>query len=98
MLSMVAVILGKRRGRLQAPQDLSRLVGRRKQDDPMSHRPRPPEPERRAAEAASDTRVSLDTAFNLRGEPIVNTPADASRTSRASDMDGLVVDKWVELS
>lgn len=44
---------------------------------------------------ATGVPVLLNTSFNLKGEPIVNTPADAVRTFRASDMDALVLDDWV---
>ncbi len=33
----------------------------------------------------------LNTSFNLRGEPIVNTPAEALSTFRRSGMDALVL-------
>ncbi len=46
---------------------------------------------------ATGVPVLLNTSFNLRGEPIVNTPADAFRTYQASDMDALVLDNWVVL-
>jgi len=46
---------------------------------------------------ATGVPVLLNTSFNLRGEPIVNTPADAFRTFTASDMDALVLDSWVVL-
>jgi carbamoyltransferase len=46
---------------------------------------------------ATGVPVLLNTSFNLRGEPIVNTPADAVRTFSASDMDALVLDNWVVL-
>ncbi|MBI4572072.1 MAG: hypothetical protein HY713_02145 [candidate division NC10 bacterium] len=46
---------------------------------------------------ATGVPVLLNTSFNLKGEPIVNTPADAQRTFRASDMDALVLDQWVVL-
>ena len=46
---------------------------------------------------ATGVPVLLNTSFNLRGEPIVNTPADAFRTFTASDMDALVLDNWVVL-
>ncbi|MDP7167959.1 MAG: carbamoyltransferase C-terminal domain-containing protein, partial [Nitrospinota bacterium] len=39
--------------------------------------------------------VVLNTSFNLRGEPIVNTPADAWRTFTASEMDKLVVGNFL---
>lgn len=41
---------------------------------------------------ATGVPVLLNTSFNLRGEPIVNTPADALRTFRRSGLDLLVVD------
>ena len=40
---------------------------------------------------ATGIPVVLNTSFNLRGEPIVNTPADAFRTFMASGMDALVL-------
>lgn len=40
---------------------------------------------------ATGVSVLLNTSFNLRGEPIVNTPADALRTFRNSEMDTLVM-------
>ncbi len=39
--------------------------------------------------------VLLNTSFNLRGEPIVNTPANAFSTFSRSDIDMLVMDKFV---
>jgi len=36
--------------------------------------------------------VIVNTSFNIRGEPIVNTPADAYRCFMASDMDVLVLE------
>lgn len=46
---------------------------------------------------ASGTSVLLNTSFNLRGEPIVNTPAEAFRTFQASGMDALVLEGyWIE--
>jgi carbamoyltransferase len=44
---------------------------------------------------ATGVPVLLNTSFNLRGEPIVNTPAEAFRTFRRSDMDLLVVENCV---
>ncbi len=44
---------------------------------------------------ASGVPVVLNTSFNLRGEPIVNTPADAWRTFMASEMDKLVVGNFL---
>ena len=39
--------------------------------------------------------VIINTSFNIRGEPIVCTPADAYRCFRASDMDVLVLENCV---
>jgi carbamoyltransferase len=40
---------------------------------------------------ASGTPVVLNTSFNLKGEPIVNTPAEAHSTFMRSEMDVLVL-------
>jgi carbamoyltransferase len=40
---------------------------------------------------ATGVPTLLNTSFNLRGEPIVNTPADAYRTFTRSGMDALVL-------
>lgn len=40
---------------------------------------------------ASGVPVLLNTSFNLKGEPMVNTPGDALRTFRISGMDSLVL-------
>ncbi len=40
---------------------------------------------------ATGVPVVLNTSFNLKGEPIVNTPANAHHTFNKSDMDMLVV-------
>ena len=40
---------------------------------------------------ATGVPVLLNTSFNLKGEPIVNTPAEAFNTFRASGMDVLVL-------
>jgi len=40
---------------------------------------------------ATGVPVLLNTSFNLKGEPIVNTPEEALRTFMRSDMDALVV-------
>ena len=40
---------------------------------------------------ATGLPVVLNTSFNLRGEPIVNTPAEAMSTFQRSGMDGLVM-------
>ena len=39
--------------------------------------------------------VVLNTSFNLRGEPIVNTPAEAFSTFERSDMDAVVMGHFV---
>ncbi len=39
--------------------------------------------------------VLLNTSFNLRGEPIVNSPADAFKTFRTSGLDTLMLDHFV---
>jgi carbamoyltransferase len=39
--------------------------------------------------------VLLNTSFNLRGEPIVNTPQNALNTFRASGIDSLYIDHFV---
>ena len=41
--------------------------------------------------------VLINTSFNVRGEPIVCTPADAYRCFMATDMDALVLDRHVLL-
>jgi carbamoyltransferase len=40
---------------------------------------------------ATGVPVVLNTSFNLRGEPVVNTPADAVSTFVRSEMDCLVL-------
>jgi carbamoyltransferase len=37
----------------------------------------------------------IRTSFNLRGEPIVNTPSEAFNTFRKSEMDVLVLGNYV---
>ncbi|MBI4027184.1 MAG: hypothetical protein HY360_19520 [Verrucomicrobia bacterium] len=44
---------------------------------------------------ATGVPVVLNTSFNLRGEPIVATPANAYRTFKASEMDLLVVGDYL---
>ena len=39
--------------------------------------------------------VVINTSFNVRGEPIVNTPEDAYRCFMATHMDALVVERFV---
>jgi carbamoyltransferase len=44
---------------------------------------------------ATGVPVLLNTSFNLRGEPIVNTPAEAFSTFARSGMDALVLDRTI---
>jgi carbamoyltransferase len=44
---------------------------------------------------ATGVPVVLNTSFNLKGEPIVNTPADAFNTFSKSEMDCLVLDNFL---
>jgi carbamoyltransferase len=44
---------------------------------------------------ATGVPVLLNTSFNLRGEPIVNTPEEAVSTFRRSGMDALVLDHTI---
>jgi carbamoyltransferase len=39
--------------------------------------------------------VLLNTSFNLKGEPIVNTPREAFSTFSKSGMDLLVLDRFI---
>jgi carbamoyltransferase len=51
----------------------------------------------RAFGEATGVPVLLNTSFNLRGEPIVNTPAEALSTWQRSEMDVLVMGEfWIE--
>ena len=43
---------------------------------------------------ATGVPVLLNTSFNLKGEPIVNTPREAFRTFSISEMDVLVLDQY----
>jgi len=45
--------------------------------------------------AQTGVPVLLNTSFNLKGEPIVNTPANAYRTFMNSGMDVLVLGKYI---
>lgn len=49
----------------------------------------------RAFEAQTGCPVLINTSFNVRGEPIVCTPADAWRCFLATDMDVLVLEDMV---
>jgi carbamoyltransferase len=44
---------------------------------------------------ATGVPVVLNTSFNLKGEPIVNSPADAFNTFSKSDMDALVLENFL---
>ncbi|HID33944.1 MAG TPA: hypothetical protein EYP25_05125, partial [Anaerolineae bacterium] len=44
---------------------------------------------------ATGVPVVLNTSFNLRGEPIVNSPADAYNTFSNSGIDLLALDKFL---
>jgi carbamoyltransferase len=50
-----------------------------------------------AFEARTGCPVMINTSFNVRGEPIVCTPADAYRCFMATDMDALVLEHYVML-
>jgi carbamoyltransferase len=41
--------------------------------------------------------VVINTSFNVRGEPIVNTPEDAYRCFMHTNMDALVLESFVLL-
>jgi carbamoyltransferase len=44
---------------------------------------------------ATGVPVVLNTSFNLKGEPIVNTPANAFNTFSKSEMDALVLENFI---
>ena len=44
---------------------------------------------------ATGVPVVLNTSFNLKGEPIVNTPANAFSTFYKSEMDALVLENFL---
>ena len=46
-------------------------------------------------ESLTDCPVIINTSFNVRGEPIVNTPAEAFACFMATDIDTLVVEDFV---
>jgi len=46
-------------------------------------------------EESTGVPVLLNTSFNLRGEPIISTPAEALSTFARSDMDALYMDRYV---
>jgi len=37
----------------------------------------------------------MNTSFNLKGEPVVNTPANAFHTFKTSEMDTLVLENFI---
>ncbi len=51
----------------------------------------------KAFEKRTGSAVLINTSFNIRGEPIVCTPADAIRCFLGTDMDVLVVENFVML-
>jgi carbamoyltransferase len=51
----------------------------------------------KAFERKTGCPVIINTSFNVRGEPIVCTPEQAYRCFMATDMDVLVVDRFVLL-
>jgi carbamoyltransferase len=48
-----------------------------------------------AFKARTGCPVLINTSFNVRGEPIVNTPEDAHRCFMGTNMDVLVIDNFV---
>jgi len=44
---------------------------------------------------ATEVPVVLNTFFNLKGEPIVNTPAEAFNTFNTCGMDLLVIGNYI---
>ncbi|MBT3480363.1 MAG: hypothetical protein HN457_02880, partial [Opitutales bacterium] len=48
-----------------------------------------------AFKEATGCGVLVNTSFNVRGEPIVNTPNDAIRCFLATEMDTLVIEDFV---
>jgi carbamoyltransferase len=48
-----------------------------------------------AFEAQTDCPVLINTSFNVRGEPIVCTPADAFRCFMRTEMDYLVIENFL---
>ena len=51
----------------------------------------------KAFEAKTGCPVMINTSFNVRGEPIVCRPEDAYRCFLATDMDVLVMERFVLL-
>jgi carbamoyltransferase len=50
-----------------------------------------------AFEKATGCPALVNTSFNVRGEPIVESPADAYRCFRGTDMDALVMEDFLLL-
>ncbi len=48
-----------------------------------------------AFDARTDCAVLVNTSFNVRGEPIVNTPEDAYRCFMRTEMDYLVIENYL---
>jgi carbamoyltransferase len=46
-------------------------------------------------EALTGCPILVNTSFNVRGEPIVCTPAEAYRCFLATDMDALVLEDFI---
>lgn len=51
----------------------------------------------KAFQAKTGCGVIVNTSFNVRGEPIVCTPEDAYRCFMATNMDALVLERFVLL-
>lgn len=49
----------------------------------------------KAFEKKTGCPVIINTSFNVRGEPIVNTPADSFRCFMATNMDALVIENFL---
>ncbi len=49
----------------------------------------------REFEALTGVPVLINTSFNLRGEPIVSSPADALKTFYASGIDCLAIEDFI---
>ncbi len=49
----------------------------------------------KAFEKRTGCPVVINTSFNVRGEPIVNTPADSYRCFMATNMDALVIENFL---
>ena len=49
----------------------------------------------KAFAAKTGVPAVLNTSFNLKGEPIVNSPFDAIRTFYTSGLDALILDRYL---